>query len=165
MSSAGQVSGCTKLPFKPKLTALTTADGEFTGNGASLHIAVATPEGQANIRSLKVDLPQRLPARLESIQHACPAHTFEANPATCPHSSIIGTAAATTPVIGTAMRGPIFLVGHSGGGFPNMVVLLRADGVTIELTGALYVSTKNITSTTFRSCQTCRSATSTSSSQ
>jgi hypothetical protein len=151
MSSASVVSGCTKLPFKPKLTAVTKANGEFTGNGASLHIAVTTPEGEANIRSLKVDLPQRMPARLESIQHACPARTFAGNPATCPHSSIIGTAAASTPLLSTAMHGPIFLVAHAGGGFPNMVVVLQADGVTIELTGALYVSTKNITSTTFRS--------------
>jgi hypothetical protein len=150
MSSPASSSGCAKLAFKPKLTAVTMAGGEFTGNGASLHIAVSTPEGQANIRSLKVDLPQRLPARLESIQHACPAHIFQANPGSCPHTSIIGTATASTPLLGSPMQGPIFLVTHSGGGFPNMVVVLQADGVTIELTGALYVSANNITSTTFR---------------
>ena len=107
--------------------------------------------GQANMRSLKLNLPQRLPARLETIQHACPERVFGANPAACPRASLIGSATALTPVLGAPMRGPVYLVSHGGASFPDMVLVLQAQGVTIDLLGALYVDDHNITSTTFRS--------------
>jgi hypothetical protein len=144
------VARCGSLPFSPKLTALTRANGEFDGHGASLHVVVTSAAGQANIRSLKVDLPQKLPARAQTVQHACRRGVFEHNPATCPRASLIGSASVATPVLGAPMRGPIFLVTHGGGGFPDMVVVLQAQGVRIDLTGSLYVDEKNVTSTSFR---------------
>jgi uncharacterized repeat protein (TIGR01451 family) len=148
-SSRFQAASCASLKFSPKLTALTRANGEFAGHGASLHVVIATPQGQANMRSLKVDLPQRLPARLETIQHACPERTFNASPATCPKTSVVGSAIVQTPILATAMTGQAILVSH-GAAFPNLVLVLKAQGVTIDLTGALYVDTHNITSVTFR---------------
>jgi hypothetical protein len=142
--------GCKYLPFRPKLTALTRANGELAGHGASLHVVIATTARQANIRSLKVDLPQRLPARLETIQHACPEGVFERNPAACPPASVIGSGTAATPVLGAPMRGPAFLVAHGVAAFPDMVLVLQAQGVRIDLTGALFVDQHNVTSTTFR---------------
>jgi len=63
------------------------------------------------------------------------------------------------------MTGPAYLVSKSGSGtshpgeskaekeeaaFPDLVLVLQGEGVRIDLTGALFVSTKNITSVTFR---------------
>jgi hypothetical protein len=150
VSSRFQAANCANLKFSPKLTALTYANGEFTGHGASLHVKITTGSGQANIRSLKLDLPQRLPARLETIQKACPETVFRTNPAACPKASVIGSATVATPVLDTPMRGPAILVSHGGKGFPDMVLVLQAQGVRVDLIGALFVDQHNITSTTFR---------------
>jgi hypothetical protein len=136
------------------------------GHGASLHVAIATAAGQANMRSLKLDLPQRLPARLEAIQRACPERTFDADPAGCPKASVVGSATVQTPILSTTMAGPAYLVSKNGSGvthpgesktekeeaaFPDMVLVLQGEGVKIDLTGALFVSAKNVTSVPFRS--------------
>jgi hypothetical protein len=150
VSSPFYAANCSKLPFHPKLTALTYASGEFAGHGASLHLKITTPDGQANMRSLKLDLPQRLPARLQTIQKACREAVFNANPAACPKVSVIGSATVATPVLSEAMMGPAILVSHGGKAFPDMVLVLQAQGVRIDLTGALFVDQHNITSATFR---------------
>jgi hypothetical protein len=102
---------------------------------------------------------------LETIQKACPEATFDANPAECPKASVVGSATVQTPILSTEMEGPAYLVSKNGTGvehpgeskvereeaaFPNLVLVLQGEGVRIDLTGALFVSTKNITSVTFR---------------
>jgi hypothetical protein len=149
VSSPFQLANCASLKFTPKLTALTRANGEFAGHGAGLHVVIVSPAGQANMRSLKVDLPQRLPARLETIQHACPERIFNVSPATCPKASLVGQAIVQTPMLSTSMTGLAILVSH-GAAFPNLVLVLKAQGVTIDLTGAVYVDARNVTSVTFR---------------
>jgi hypothetical protein len=188
VSSSYQATGCNHLSFTPKLTALTRANGELAGHGASLHVVIAagsststpgsaspspssstsssTVTTQANIGSLKLDLPQRLPARLQTIQKACPEATFNTNPAKCPKVSVVGSATVQTPILSTTMTGPAYLVSKNGSGtshpgeskiekeeaaFPDLVLVLQGDGVRINLTGALFVSAKNITSVAFRS--------------
>jgi len=165
VSSPFRVANCQSLKFTPKLTVLTRANGEFQGHGASLHLVIASPSAQANMRSLKLDLPQRLPARLQTIQKACPESTFDANPAACPKASVVGSASVQTPILSTTMAGPAYLVAKSGSGtshpdesktekeeaaFPNLVLVLQGDGVKIDLSGALFVSEKNVTSVAFR---------------
>jgi hypothetical protein len=150
VASPFTATGCKHLPFAPKLTALTRADGQFAGHGASLHVVIKTAAGQVNMRSLKLDLPQRLPARLETVQKACPEKVFKVNPASCPKASVIGSATVATPVLDQALSGPAILVSRGGKGFPDMVLVLQARGVTIAITGALFVDQSNITSTTFR---------------
>ncbi|HTD08624.1 MAG TPA: hypothetical protein VK680_07010, partial [Solirubrobacteraceae bacterium] len=157
VSSPFQATTCRTLPFEPKLTALTSGNGQFTGHGASLHVEVTTAQGQADMRSLKLDLPQRLPARLETIQHACREAVFAANPSACPNASVIGLATVATPVLGVPLRGPAYLVAKSAKvtasgapGFPDLVLILQGDGVTIDLTGQLYVDAHNFTSVAFK---------------
>jgi hypothetical protein len=99
---------------------------------------------------MKLDLPQRLPARLETIQKACPEHVFNANPGACPKASVIGSASVQTPILSTPMEGPAILVSHGGKSFPDMVLVLQSQGVRIDLTGGLFVDRKDITSVTFR---------------
>ena len=170
ISNRFQAADCAGLKFAPELTAVTRANGEFQGHGASLHIAIATGTGtfaaQANMRALKLDLPQRLPARLQTIQSACPERIFDANPAGCPKASVVGSASVDTSILDGTMSGPAYLVSKSGSvtappgesktekeeaAFPDMVLVLQGEGVKIDLMGALFVNAKNVTSVAFRS--------------
>ena len=148
VSSPFAVSGCASLPFKPKLTVTTQAKTSKL-NGASLDVKVSYPAGtEANIRSVKVDLPKDLPSRLETLQRACPAAVFAANPAGCPPHSVVGIAKAQTPVLPVPLTGPAYLVSHAGESFPNLVVVLQGDGVRVDLTGQTFIA-HGVTSSDF----------------
>ncbi|HEY7831846.1 MAG TPA: hypothetical protein VIC06_14885 [Solirubrobacteraceae bacterium] len=147
-SSHFQAVNCASLPFKPRFTVSTQAKTSKK-NGASLDVRVGYPSGaQANIRSVAVTLPKALPSRLTTIQQACPAATFNANPASCPAGSNIGTAVASTPVLSSPVSGPVYLVSHGGAAFPDLVLLLQGEGVTLELIGSINIK-KQVTSSAF----------------
>jgi hypothetical protein len=86
---------------------------------------------------------------LETLQKACPAETFETNPASCPQASKIGSATASTPVLPVGLSGPLYFVSHGGEAFPDLVVVLQGYGVTVDLVGTTFISKTGITSTTF----------------
>ncbi len=151
VSTSFQVTNCATLAFQPKLT-VSTAGKTSRANGASLHVRLTYPEGpyDANIASVKVELPKRLPSRLTTLQKACPAATFEANPASCPAASLIGSATATTPVLPVPLTGPAYFVSHGGEAFPSLIVVLQGYGVTVDLVGTTFISKTGITSSTFK---------------
>jgi hypothetical protein len=146
-----QVTNCAALAFKPKLTANTSAKTS-RANGASLRVKLTYPTGpyDANIARVKVELPKLLPSRLTTLQKACIAAVFEANPAHCPAASIIGHATATTPVLPVALSGPAYFVSHGGEAFPSLVVVLQGYGLTVQLVGSTFISKQGITSSTFK---------------
>jgi hypothetical protein len=148
VSSPFAVAGCQNLQFKPTLTAATQGHTSKV-DGASLNVKVTYPaSGEANIRATSVELPTQLPSRLTTLQKACLAATFAANPASCPAGSAVGTARAVTPVLPVALEGPAYLVSHGGEAFPDLVIVLQGDGVTVYLTGKTDIK-KGITSSTF----------------
>ncbi len=152
VSTPFQVTNCAKLAFKPKLTA-STSGKTSRANGASLHVRLTYPEGpyDANIAKVKVDLPKQLPSRLTTLQKACPAQVFEANPANCPSESKVATATATTPVLPVPLTGPAYFVSHGGEAFPDLIVVLQGYGATVDLVGTTFISKAGITSSTFKS--------------
>jgi hypothetical protein len=149
VSSPFQAANCASLPFAPKLTALTEAKTSKQ-DGAYLHVKVVSGPGQANIAKLKVDLPKHLPSRLKTLQKACDATVFEADPAACPATSIVGAGTVVTPMLAGALSGPAYLVSHGGAAFPALVIVLRGEGIEVELEGRMNIS-KGVTSAAFRS--------------
>jgi hypothetical protein len=149
-----QVTNCASLAFKPKF-AVTSTGKTSRADGASLSVKLSFPSApqgsEANIHSVKVELPKLLPSRLTTLQKACPAAQFEANPASCPSASIVGHAAAITPLLPVPVQGPAYFVSHGGEAFPSLVLLLQGYGVTIELVGTTFISKTGITSSTFKS--------------
>jgi hypothetical protein len=147
-------SSCATLPFKPVLSASTNGHASKR-NGASLTVKMTAkggPQpggGEANIRTVKVELPKQLPSRQSTLAKACLAKTFETNPAACPHESNVGTATTTTPTLAHPLTGPAYLVSYGATKFPNLEIVLQGEGITLILDGTTHI-TKGITSTTFQ---------------
>jgi hypothetical protein len=148
-----QATNCAVLGFKPGF-AVSTSGRTSRANGASLTVKLTYPKApfgsQANIKSVKVDLPKQLPSRLTTLQKACTATQFEANPAGCPSASIVGHASAVTPLIPVALSGPAYFVSYGGAKFPELVIALQGYGVTLDLHGETFINKAGITSSTFK---------------
>jgi hypothetical protein len=153
LSSPFQAADCANLAFKPTFKVSTSGKTSKAG-GASLSVKLSFPAGsqgtEANISKVKVDLPKQLPSRLTTLQKACLAATFDANPAGCPAASIIGHAKAITPILPVPLEGPAYFVSHGGEAFPSLVMVLQGYGVTIDLTASTFISKTGITSSTFK---------------
>ena len=152
------MGSCRSLTFKPDFK-VSTSGKTSRKDGASLDAKILYPTGalganqassQSNVKMVKVDLPKQLPSRLTTLQKACPSATFEANPASCPEDSRVGSATAITPVLPVQLTGPAYFVSYGGAKFPELVVVLQGYGVTVYLHGETFISKAGITSSTFR---------------
>ncbi len=159
LNSHFQMGSCQALKFQPNFK-VSTSGKTSRKDGASLTAKIVYPVGnlgfnqassQSNIKTVKVDLPKQLPSRLPTLQKACTAKQFEANPAGCPSASKVGHAKAITPVLPVPLEGPAYFVSHGGEAFPNLIVVLQGDNVTVDLVGDTFINEKtNITSSTFK---------------
>ncbi len=153
ISSHFQVGSCQSLKFEPKFS-VSTSGKTSKSDGASLTAKVSYPDvpqgTDADIAKVKVELPKQLPSRLTTLQKACTAAQFEANPAGCPPASFIGHAVVHTPLLPVVLEGPAIFVSHGGEAFPSLEIVLQGDGVTVDLVGATFISKTGITSTTFK---------------
>ncbi len=154
VSNHFQVTNCAALAFKPNFK-VSTSGRTTREEGASLDARLSYPQApfgsQTNIALAKVQLPKQLPSRLTTLQKACPAAVFEANPAACPAASRVGVARATTPIIPVPLTGPAYFVSHGGEAFPSLIVVLQGYGVTVDLLGSTFIDEKtSITTSTFK---------------
>ncbi len=142
-----QATGCSSLAFKPKFSYSTNA---YTTKrfGASLNVKVGETAGEANMKSVKVTLPLKLPSRTSTLKEACLEKTFAANPTSCPVGAKVGTVKVTTPTLAGTLEGPAYFVSHGGAAFPDLDLVVKGDGVTVILVGNTNIS-KGITHTTF----------------
>ena len=151
VSSPFTAANCSRLAFKPSFT-VSTAAVPSKPTGASLDARVRFPSlaqgSQANVAYVKVELPRQLPSRLSTLQKACLAATFEADPAACPAASVVGVVKASTPVLPVGLTGPVYLVSHGGEAFPDLEVVLQGDGVRVDLIAHTRIH-NGVTSSTF----------------
>jgi hypothetical protein len=153
ITSPFQAADCANLSFKPNFQVTTTGKNS-KANGAGLTVKLAfpnLPQGtQANIHSVKVELPKQLPSRLTTLQKACTAAQFHTNPAGCPAASVVGHARAITPILPVPIEGPVYFVSNGGEAFPNLIMVLQGYGITIDLVGNTFINKAGITSSTFK---------------
>ena len=143
------MTGCNALAFKPKFAVSSSAKAS-KALGASLKVSLTQVAHEANIHSVLVQLPSQMPSRLTTLQKACPAATFAANPHGCPAGSNVGSATVTTPVLPGALGGPAYLVSHGGAAFPDLDLLLEGNGVRVILEGNTNIHA-GVTTSTFAS--------------
>ena len=152
-SSHFQATNCAALSFKPAFN-VSTSGKTSRADGASLTAKLSFPTAplgtSANIARVKVELPKQLPSRLKTLQKACVAATFEANPAHCPAASVVGHAKAITPILPVPLEGPAYFVSHGGEAFPSLIIVLQGYGATVDLVGTTFISKHGITSSTFK---------------
>ena len=148
ISSTLTATGCGNLPFTPAITA-STSGSTSANNGASLSVTVTQPAGGANLRSVGITLPKGLSARLSTVQQACLAATFKANPASCPPASVVGTSTASTPVLTAPLTGSVYLVSQGAAGLPTLNVVLSGSGITVDLVGTVAFTAQGLTTSTF----------------
>ncbi|HEY3866115.1 MAG TPA: hypothetical protein VGL54_08535 [Solirubrobacteraceae bacterium] len=149
LNSPFQVNACGALAFKPSFKAKTSAKTS-KANGASLETTLNIGAGQTNYKSVMVQLPKQLPSRLTTLQKACPESVFNTNPFKCPSGSFVGGARANTPTLSGKLQGPAILVSHAGLAFPDLDLVMEANGVKVIVVGNTKIS-KGITTTTFAS--------------
>jgi hypothetical protein len=157
VSSRFQATNCAALGFKPAF-GVSTSGHTSRPDGASLTAKLSYPNvgghsvlasGLANIAKVKVELPKQLPSRLTTLQKACTQAVFNADPADCPADSRVGYAIATTPILPVPLSGPAFFVSNGSAKFPELIIVLQGDNVTVDLHGNTFISKAGITSTTF----------------
>jgi hypothetical protein len=152
VEDAFQVTNCAQLKFNPQIS-VSTSGKTSKADGASLTYKIVYPSsGQgtyANVGYAKVELPSELPSRLTTLQKACTAQVFDANPAACPSPSVIGHAVVHTQLLPVPLEGPVYFVSNGGEAFPNLIMVLQGDNVTIDLVGDTLIK-NGVTSTTFK---------------
>jgi hypothetical protein len=145
-------AGCNGLAFQPKLSASTNGHASYS-SGASLDVKLAFPHteqgSEANLAQVKLTLPGKLSSRLGALQGACPSASFQADPAACPKTSVLGIARARTPVLAGELVGPVYLVAHGHDAFPSLAVVLQDDGVSLALTGSTSIGKSGLQSISF----------------
>jgi hypothetical protein len=136
-SSSFLPSGCAALPFAPRISGTVGAKG-FTRKGALVPLTTVFdfPAGSASLKDSVVKLPPGLAPGIDQLGRACPAATPVAS---CPSASVVGSAKASSPLLTTALAGPVVLQGSATGGLPKLVVRL-AGAVPLTLAGATTTS-------------------------
>ena len=104
---------------------------------------------QANIKSVKVNLPKQLPSRLTTLQKACPDSTFDQSPGRARGIAGRGSDRDHPGAAGLVVRSGIFRIPRWSE-VPELVVVLSGYGVTVELHGETFINKAGITSSTFR---------------
>lgn len=152
LSAPFQVTGCSDLAFKPSFGAATEGSTSKK-DGASLTVRIAQQAGEAAISAVHVELPAALPSRLSTLNKACLAAVFNADPASCPRESVVGTAVVYTPLLRAPLSGPAIFVSNGGGEWPNLDLVLQGEGITVIIVGNTHISKGKVevTSSTFAS--------------
>jgi hypothetical protein len=152
VASPFQAASCQSLKFAPKFS-VSTPGKTSKATGAGLSVKLTYPPNAlgsyANVAKVKVSLPKQLPSRLTTLQKACLAQVFDQNPDNCPAASRVGQAKVITPAIPEPLTGPAYFVSHGGEAFPDLTIVLKGYGITVDLVGSTQIK-NGITTSTFK---------------
>jgi hypothetical protein len=133
VSAPFQVSNCSSLPFRPRLS-LRLKGSTGRGGFPSLRATLTPRPGDANLAAAAVTLPREEFLAQEHIKTVCTRPQFARG--TCPAGSVYGHAAAITPLLGVPLEGPVYLRSSSNP-LPDLVAVLRGGGITTEVDGRI----------------------------
>jgi hypothetical protein len=127
-----QAAGCTRLPFKPRLS-IRLMGGTHRGDFPRLRAILKARAGDANIGAAQVVLPGSEFVENAHFVDVCTSVQFRADE--CPSDSIYGTAVAETPLFDFPLKGSVYLRTTPGKrGLPDLVAALRGtSSVPIEI--------------------------------
>ena len=118
-------------------------------NGASLETTLNIPTGEANIKSVLVQLPKQLPSRLTTLQKACPEATFASEPVPLPDRLVRGRRARQhADAAGQIDRAGDPRLARRRGRSRTSTWCSKANGVRVILVGNTDIK-KGITTTNF----------------
>src|SRR4051794_21119192 len=135
---------CAALPFAPKLTATIGGKGQDLSL-PTLTSTITQQPGEANSKQAKVTLLTPLGPNAAAIGNVCSVSQFDADQ--CPDSSIVGHANAVTPLLSTALDGPVRIV-EVPASLPKLVVYLNGP-INVRLVGLIQLGAGGSAVTTF----------------
>ena len=133
-------ANCQALQFEPKF-AVSTAGRTSKANGASLHVK---PDLSRRVRWVAMRTSNRskwncrgqLPSRLTTLQKACTRSAVRREARGLSRASLVGQAKAITPRSSQShWKARRSFVSNGNEAFPNLIMVLQGDGVTIDLVG------------------------------
>ncbi len=139
VNSPFQATACNKLGFKPKLhTRLLGGKSTTTrGKHPKLRAILEAREADANVLRSALALPHALFLDQGNIRTVCTRPQLASG--TCPKGAIYGHAQARSPLLGKALKGPVYLV-SSNHELPDLLADLRGQ-VNVQVRGV--ISSKN----------------------
>lgn len=146
-SSRYQVGGCGALKYTPKLSVRVGARGQTAaGKPTSLVATLSQPAGQAASRSVRLELPKQINARLEVVKKACTQAAYDAG--NCGEAARIGVGSAVTSLLRDPLRGNAYFVRNPARTLPDIVVQLRG-AVALDVVGKVTIKGNGQLITTF----------------
>jgi hypothetical protein len=152
-------TGCDDLRFRPRLAVKLTGRRRALREGGHPGVVARLTQrkGHANLRQAAVTLPKSLALDPDNANGLCEyADAIQVDP-NCPKGSIVGRARARTPILGTALKGPVYFAknvrttstGATVRTLPMLVIPLRGEGVRLNIRGTTAVSSRSKLVTTF----------------
>jgi hypothetical protein len=147
-SAAGQTAtpnapfaaaNCERLGFKPALTLQMKGQTKRAGNPA-LTATLKAPAGQANIADTTVILPKTVFIDQRHVSNPCTMVQFNAK--ACPAKSVLGRAAAYSPLLDKPLEGPVYFRSNGGARkLPDIVADLNGQ-IHVVLVG--FIDSKKV---------------------
>lgn len=127
-----RLRGCDKLRFRPALAMSLGRRAELRRHGRpDLRLSAKLRPRDANLRALEVSLPSTLRFEVSRLKEICARD--DALKGRCPRGSRIGGSWVRTPLLGKALRGPVFVVQPKGNGSPDLWASVDGLGVNLNL--------------------------------
>jgi hypothetical protein len=158
VSARFRLGDCGLLDLEPKLALSLSGKGQTTdGKHPAITATVTQKPGQANLKKVRVTLPLSLALDPDNANGLCEFVDGSKVTPTCPKASIVGTATATTPILGQPLSGPVYFVknvrkdaksGRDIKTLPKLVIpLVGENGLKLTLTGTSDVEDDQLVTT------------------